>query len=155
MKFAVVAGFVVLWLIAFGGALGLVVRRLRRWHAEALEAARARFGTARVRRSAQVNGFGLESRGRWQARGNGTLVLLDDRLWFRLYVPAREVEIPLASVVRAETVSSHLGKWVGKPLLRVTFRGGGGGEDAAAWLVADPETWIAEIRAASGPRAGA
>jgi len=98
-----------------------------------------------------ANYFGLESRGGGQSRGNGALVLTADQLWFHLLVPTQELTIRLADVTDVALVDGHLGKSVGRALLRVRFRGEAG-EDAAAWLVADPERWQREIAARSGAR---
>ncbi len=98
-----------------------------------------------------ANCFGREAQGSAQVRGNGALVLTAEHLWFSLLVPANELTVPLAEVLDVQLVDGHLGKSVGLPLLRVRFRGVSG-EDAAAWLVADPERWRREI-AARIPRA--
>ncbi len=94
---------------------------------------------------------GLESRGGGQSRGNGALVLTADELWFSLLVPTHALTIRLADVTDVALVDGHLGKSVGRPLVRVRFHGEAG-EDAVAWLVADPERWQHEIAARSGPR---
>jgi len=93
-----------------------------------------------------ANCFGRESKGSAQIRGNGPLVLTAEHLWFSLLVPADELTVPLIDVLDVDIVDAHLGKSVGRPLLRVRFRGSNG-DDAAAWLVADPERWRREITA--------
>jgi len=102
-------------------------------------------------RSATVNGLGLESRGRGQVRGNGTLVLTADELSFRQWVPQRETTIALEAIVSVGTERTWLGKWVGASLLCVRWRTPDGGEDAMAWQVRDLEGWISAIRAQRQP----
>ncbi len=99
-----------------------------------------------VRRKANVQGLGLESRGGAQVRGNGWLVLTDDELRFRMWAPDRETRIPLAAVSDVGTEKAWLGKWVGRRLLRVRWREANGTEDAMAWEVRDLEGWLAALR---------
>jgi GNAT superfamily N-acetyltransferase len=96
-----------------------------------------------MQRSANARGLGLESRG--QVRGNGWLVLTDDELRFRQWVPQRDTAIPLAAVTAVGTERTWLGKWVGSRLLRVRWRTASGGEDAMAWQVPELEEWVAAL----------
>jgi len=104
-----------------------------------------------IGRSANVNGLGLQSRGRGQVRGNGRLVLTTEELRFRQWIPQRETTIPLAAVTSVGTERSWLGKWVGSKLLCVRWRTPDGGEDAMAWQVRDLEGWLAALHAERGP----
>lgn len=45
-----------------------------------------------------------------------------------------------------DTTRSHLGKTMGRDLLRVCWRGPSGGEDAIAWLLDDLGGWHATLR---------
>jgi hypothetical protein len=99
---------------------------------------------------AGANFFGQESRGVAQLRGNGTLVLTDSELYFELLIPRREFRIPLASIQAIETVSSHLGKTVGRPLLKVVFLNEAGQNDSIAWYVPDVEGLKQAIESARG-----
>jgi hypothetical protein len=134
---------VVALLVAIG--LALVGRRAGRMRAE-LE---RRLGEA-PKRAANAQGLGLESRGKGQVRGNGWLVLTDDELLFRQWVPDRETRIPLAAVTAVETPRWWLGKSVGSKLLCVRWRTAEGGEDAMAWNVRDREEWVELIETARG-----
>lgn len=98
-----------------------------------------------LRRVETVGGLGLESAGRAQIRGNGTLALTTDALRFRQWVPRREVRIALDDVTSVETVRWWLGKTVGRRLLCVRWRTDAGGEDAMAWQVRDVDGWIADL----------
>ena len=100
-----------------------------------------------IRRSANVSGLGLQSRGRGQVRGNGRLVLTPEELRFRQWIPQRETTIPLAAVTSVGTERSWLGKWVGSKLLCVRWRTSDGSEDAMAWQVRDLEGWLAALHA--------
>jgi hypothetical protein len=121
-------------------ALAPLLLRARRVAAEA--AADAGPG---ARRSEHVRGLGLRSRGASQVRGNGRLTLTADELRFRMFVPDRETRIPLAAVTSVGSERTWLGKWVGRRLLRVTWRTREGGEDAMAWEVRDLAGWIAAL----------
>lgn len=86
-----------------------------------------------------ANCYGQESKGKMQMRGNGTLVLTDQELYFEYLVPRREFRIPLTAVQAIETPSSFLGKTNFRPLLKVVFINDGGQPDAMAWIVPDVE----------------
>lgn len=86
-----------------------------------------------------VNFYGQESKGKMQMRGNGTLVLTEEELYFEQLVPRREYRIPLSAVQGVETPSSFLGKTNFRPLLKVVFKNEGGQTDAMGWIVPDVE----------------
>ena len=98
-----------------------------------------------ARRTANARGLGLESRGASQVRGNGWLVLTDDELRFRQWVPDRETRIPLAAVTEVTTKRWWLGKSVGSKLLVVRWRTPEGADDAMAWEVRDRDGWLAAL----------
>ena len=91
-----------------------------------------------------ANFFGLESKGVWQCRGNGALVLTGDTLHFFMLQPRSELVIPLHAIRSGQLVRSHLGKTVFRPLLKVHFELHGK-SDSAAWYVHDPQTWLDKI----------
>ena len=94
--------------------------------------------------------FGQQSKGATQLRGTGTLLLTDDALYFRKWVPMTEYIIPFDSIVSIETPKGHLGKTYGKPLLKVNYRSAGGGADSIAWYVRDLESVKAQIERKRG-----
>ncbi len=87
-----------------------------------------------------ANYFGRTSKGPFQIRGNGCLALGDHALVFVMWWPRRELVIERGTITAVEVVSSHLGKMVGRRLLRVAFRG-----ESAAWLVRDLDSWVAAL----------
>jgi len=93
-----------------------------------------------LRSETMANFFGEQSRGPAQMRGNGGLVLLEDRLVFHMLVPDRTITIPLEDVREVSIVRSHLGKAVRRDLLHVRYSVPGG-TDAIAWFVREPEAW--------------
>lgn len=93
--------------------------------------------------------YGQQSRGATQLRGSGALALTSNELYFLLYVPQRELRIPLASVKAVSMPHSHLGKSGGVKLLHVLFTHEGG-DDAIAWRLPDPEAWKAKLDALRG-----
>lgn len=98
------------------------------------------------RQSAIANFFGLESKGGAQVRGNGALVVTADRVWFQRLGAGAPIVIPRRDVKAAEVVSSHAGKTVGRPLLKLTFDDEHGGTDAVAWYVPDAESWAEALQ---------
>ncbi len=91
--------------------------------------------------------YGQQSLGVIQARGSGALALTSNEIYFLLYVPERELRIPLPSVKAVSIVRSHLGKSGGVDLLHVLFTTSDGGEDAIAWRLPKPDAWKARIEA--------
>lgn len=88
-----------------------------------------------------ANFFGLESRGSFQLRGNGVLVLTEDELWFSRFIKREDITIPLNTIQAVRLVDSHLGKRIfGRKLIYVQFQGSEG-LDSGAWLVSDPNRW--------------
>ena len=135
-----VLGILVFVALLFALIMIPVARRARRLRAEV----EAEVGDS-ARRTANARGLGLESRGASQVRGNGWLVLTDDELRFRQWVPDRETRIPLTTVTEVETVRWWLGKTVGSRLLCVRWRTPDGAEDAMAWEVRDLDGWLADL----------
>lgn len=92
-----------------------------------------------------ANYFGLESRGIWQCRGNGALVLTPHRLHFFMFQPRSELQIPCNRITRVDLVRSHLGKTVFRDLLKVHFENEGAA-DSVAWYVAEPTRWLHQLQ---------
>jgi hypothetical protein len=82
-----------------------------------------------------ANFFGRTSKGPFQLRGNGGLVLTRDTLWF-LPIVGEEMSFPLAEITKVSTVKSHLGKTVGRRLLKVEWA-----DDSVAFFVRDVNAW--------------
>ena len=96
-------------------------------------------------RAPMANFFGRTSQGKTQLRGNGPLVATTDQIWFRRIGANDALEIPRVSITATEIVSSHLGKSVGRPLLKVTFRTPDGSIDDVAWYVPDAHGWASAL----------
>jgi hypothetical protein len=92
-----------------------------------------------------ANSFGVESRGASQIRGNGCLGLTADEILFVMWLPRRELRIPRERISVVERARSHLGKTVGRPLLRVRFADEVGRDDSVALLVRDLPAWEAAL----------
>lgn len=88
--------------------------------------------------------FGLQSKGVFQARGNGALVLTARELHFFQFTPRRDIRIPRDAITEIKVVRSHLGKTIGRKLLYVGFTLDGQA-DSMAWYVTDVQTWIAKL----------
>ena len=115
--------------------MGLITGPLRR-------RARKHFAGLELLREDDANSFGVESAGPWQVRGNGTLALTGEELVFAQWVPDRVLRIPRSAIVQATTARSHLGKTVGKDLLKVIWAGELGGQDSVALWVRDLDGWL-------------
>lgn len=111
-----------------------------------VERIQERFPTEQILLSdTSANFFGLESRGSFQIRGNGALVLTQDELWFSPFINKENISIPTEKIQVVRLVDSHLGKRIlGRQLIYVQFQGSQG-LDSAAWLVEDPNSWQSAI----------
>ncbi|RMG00859.1 MAG: hypothetical protein D6726_10585 [Nitrospirae bacterium] len=89
-----------------------------------------------------ANFFGQESLGYAQIRGNGTLLLTGDEIFFQMWLPKKELQIPLSSILSVEVTRSHLGKTKGVRLLKVTFKNPQQERDSVAWIVRDVDRWV-------------
>ena len=130
---------IVAGLVALVGVLAGVRAVIRRSRA----AAEATL-PANTRRRAVACSLGQTSLGYGQIRGTGTLAITPDALVFVLWVPRRQVVIPLARITAVDTTNAHLGKRVGAALLRVRWSSDSG-EDAIAWQLADLDSWLATL----------
>ncbi len=89
-----------------------------------------------------ANFFGLESKGVKQVRGNGVLVLTEDKLYYEMWVkPKTIIEIPIKLIKKVDIVKSHLHKSKFKPLLKVIFINRLGEVDSVAWMVKNITEW--------------
>ena len=98
-----------------------------------------------IKMSPGANFFGQESLGRIQIRGNGTLILTENTLFFKLWMPQKKVFINISSIVELKIVASYLGKTKNCPLLKIIFINKDGGTDSIAFFVADTNDWRIEI----------
>lgn len=108
--------------------------------ARARRSARELLGEEPILVEESANYFGRRSAGRFQIRGNGCLALGEDQLVFVQWLPRRDLVIRRSAITAVDTVDSHLGKRVGRPLLRVAFD-----DDVAAWWVHDLDRWLATL----------
>jgi hypothetical protein len=115
--------------------MGLITGPLRR-------RAKRHFADVVPLREEDANSFGVESAGPWQVRGNGTLVLTDEELMFAQWVPNRLLRIKRRSIVEVKTTRSHLGKTVGRQLLKVVWTAELGEQDSIALWVKDLDGWL-------------
>lgn len=134
--------FVVLALVPVAVLLGAAIAVARRRRGRA-DAAVAQLG---MDRQETANSLGFTSLGKSQVRGNCTLGLDARRLVIAQWAPARTTEIPLKRIIEVDTARTHLGKWVGRDLLRIRFRREDGTEDDVALAVRDVPGWVDELR---------
>jgi len=119
--------------------MGLITGRLSR------RAQRHLAGLEVLREEPGANSFGIESQGKVQVRGNGNLALTADELIFAQWIPNRVTRIPRASILEVTTAKSHLGKTVGRTLLKVTFTNEDAETDSIALWVSDLDGWLAAL----------
>lgn len=89
-----------------------------------------------------ANSFGQESLGLGQVRGNGILILTNNELFFGMYLPKKDFNIPLNAIAKIDIVKSHLKKTKSRKLLKVHFTNMNGQPDSIAWLINDLDTWV-------------
>lgn len=94
----------------------------------------------------KANSFGVESEGVFQPRGNGGLVLTGNALHFFMFLPRKQVRVPIAAISEVALTKSHLGKTTPFDLLKVRFSTDRG-PDSIAWYLTDPRAWKAQIEA--------
>ncbi|MDY6912597.1 MAG: hypothetical protein SVM79_09590 [Chloroflexota bacterium] len=93
--------------------------------------------------------IGQRSKGFWQIRGNGPLVLTQSELYFLRGVPRKELVIPLHRITYVSLQSRHLGKIVLNPLLCVEYHSHYD-EDSVILAVNEPHDWKESIESARG-----
>ena len=140
MVIALVIGGILVGVVLLVVVIALVSRAALRAMEGPLKArAAAKFPAgAIIAADYQANSFGLESRGKLQARGNGALVLTPHEVCFLQYIPESEVVIPLDRVLETSFTRAHLGKATPFKLLKIRFRTEAG-TDAIAVLMRHPE----------------
>lgn len=92
--------------------------------------------------ASNANFFGQQSARFSQIRGNGTLVLTKDKLYFELFLPRRIIEIPLGKIESIQESSSYLGRITLSKLIKVNYRNKSNSVDSCAWLVRNRKEWI-------------
>ena len=78
-------------------------------------------------------------------RGNGTVALTSEELLFAQWLPDRLLRVPRESIVEVTTTRTHLGKTIGRKLLKVIWRTGDGRDSIAMW-VKDLDGWIEALQ---------
>lgn len=117
--------------------MGLLSSPLRR-------RARQHFADRDLLREDNANSFGVESRGRSQVRGNGTLALTAEELLFAPWVPNRLLRIPRAAITEVGITKSWLGKTIFRELLVVRWSEDADADAIALW-VKDLDGWLAAL----------
>lgn len=119
--------------------MGLITGPLRK-------RARRHFAGLTLLREGDANSFGVESGGVWQVRGNGSLALTKRELLLAQWVPNRLLRIPRRSIIEVTTTRSHLGKTIGRDLLKVVWTTELGTQDSIALQVRDLDGWLEALR---------
>ena len=79
------------------------------------------------------------SAGKFQIQGNGALVLTSDVLWFSLFYPNKQIEMPLQTI-RAVQIG-RIRKQGEQPAVFVNFTPASGIEDQVVIELRQPESW--------------
>jgi len=96
--------------------------------------------------STSANYFGQESKGYTQIRGNGVLILLNEKIYFEMWKPRKILEIPINKILKITSPRSHLKKSKFKPLLKIHFQNNQNKNDSAAWLIRNLDKWVKNIQ---------
>lgn len=150
-----ITGIVLLGVVTLGLVL-IAVPKLVFWLLKGPLEARiaADYGTGKVlMQDLKANCFGVESAGVWQARGNGGLVLTAEGLHFFMFLPRKDLRVPLDAVTEVTLTKSHLGKATIYDLLKVRFVAEGK-PDSIAWFLTDPAAWLERIEKLKSDRTG-
>lgn len=129
-------------LVAVAAVALIVLRRLARSGRAEL---RASLRDQRPELEGNARLIGVQSRGRGQMRGTGTLALTERELVFLMWVPRRELRISRDAIEAVETGHGVAGKRVAGEQLHVRWRTAEG-VDEAAWGVKDLATWTAALK---------
>ncbi len=128
--------------------VGFMVILRRRRQRMANELQREFEGQLLLGATQRANFFGQKSLGRAQVRGNGSLVLDEDGLHFRMLLPDRRWDVPIRTILNVSTPRSFLGKSKLIKLLRIDYLREDGQADALAFAVPDLDRWVQAIQAA-------
>ncbi len=140
-------GWIVLGIVTGVVFLFLLYRWLMKLASRRVKKVEERFGKSNILLlDERANCFGLESEGLSQIRGNGVLALTPGEVYFLMWLPKKEVRIPVSAITGVETTRTHLGKSKGKLLLKVKFKNRMGEDDSAAWLVSDLQEWKQKLQ---------
>lgn len=104
-----------------------------------------RLGGERPELAGNARLIGVQSRGRGQMRGTGTLALISGELVFLMWVPQRELRIPREAIESVDSAHGVAGKRVGGNALHVRWRSTED-VDEAAWQVKDLDAWLEALR---------
>ena len=100
-----------------------------------------------AKRTENVRGLGLQSRGKGQVRGNGWLVLTDDELRFKQWIPDARGPHPARDAVTEVETPRVVARQNGRAEAAfVRWRTPDGGEDAMAWEVRDVDAWLSALQ---------
>ena len=95
-------------------------------------------------KSANFSGFSSK-RGK-QIRGNGILALYKTEIVFIMWLPAKEVIIPLSAIKKVDTVRMHAGRWLIYPQLHIIYEIDGKTE-GVAWATNHINEWVDTLHA--------
>lgn len=146
MGTATTIGLIALGVVAIALVMSLVAKLVLHLMKRSLEARiAAHYGPDEIlMKDLAANSFGLESKGVWQGRGNGGLVLTKDYLHFFRFVRGADLRVPLGAITELSFTKSHLGKATIYDLLKMRFSVDGQ-TDSIAWYLTDPNGWKSRI----------
>ncbi|TYB31705.1 MAG: hypothetical protein FXF47_02790 [Candidatus Mcinerneyibacterium aminivorans] len=93
-----------------------------------------------------ANCFGIKSKGYFQIRGNGILILTEKFLFFQMLFPKKEILISLSDIQKTEISMSHQGKTKGRKLLKIGFTNDRKKMDSVAFLVSNLDIWYKKLK---------
>lgn len=129
----------VLTLVLLAVIFGTTFAILGRIGRTQIHRAREQFPNAKAVLMATFAGATTDA-GRVRVRGNGILVVLPDKLYFKKWLVGTEYTIPLRSIQSIELVKQFMGRHSLTPTLKVNFMAENGQAAAIGWSVRDAES---------------
>ncbi len=136
---ALIAGGSILFAILLTSAILFVLKNVQKKREEEV---RKKFKGKRILKLLPNASFIGQSSGAFGAvKGSGVLALTDEELYFELWLPKRELRIPVSDITGISTPASFQTRTVFRPLLQVDFKNANGAPDSVAWSVSELEQW--------------
>lgn len=93
-----------------------------------------------------VNFYGLQSEPGGPERSIGTLVLVQDGLFYRARHSRREIFLPGGAITHIEVIDEHKGKLLHQKVIGIAFINKEASPDMAAFRIPNPARWVSLLK---------